>query len=252
VKNILVFVALLCAFFSLSAFAVELQGLTVDGNYWFGAGKSILSIDNVPVDSKHNSVNVAASASFAPGIVLGLDYTYGKHSKFSQEGEIYKMLEEVEYSEAYQLFSATLGYTAALLPGLYATASLGLGAYKQTGSGKIEAESSDRIVFALETLRPQIGLAAQYQVTPDFSLRGNVATFLGNGGEFSVDFSDGYGDSSKIDLKLLRWQIEGKYLLKAGWEAVAGYRAWDSHVSDDDYGINLGATGSYFGVRYSY
>jgi len=217
----------------------------VDGNYWFGEGKSVIGVFD-PVDSKHNSVTVAASASFSPGLVLGIDYTYGKHSQHTKNGEP-PTFDKI--SEAHQIVSTTLGYTAMLSPGLTATASLGLGAYKI--AAKFE-EDGEWISVTTKTLKPQIGLAAQYQVTPQFSLRSNATTFLGTGGELLLDGSLFGPQPYELELNLFRWQIEGKYLLKAGWEAVAGYRAWNINIIDEGHEFGLDANGFYIGVRYSF
>ena len=244
-KKTISFVLVLLSLLVFSTSALELQSLTFDGNYWFGEGKSVYGVFD-PVDSKHNSVTVAASASFSPGLVLGIDYTYGKHSQHTKNGEP-PTFDKI--SEAHQIVSTTLGYTAVLSPGLTATASLGLGAYKIAAEFE---EDGEWISVATKTLKPQIGLAAQYQVTPQFSLRSNAATFLGTGGELLLDGSLFGPHSHEVELNLFRWQIEGKYLLKAGWEAVAGYRAWNINIIDEGHEFGLDANGFYIGVRYSF
>ena len=257
-KKILVFVALFCAFFYLSAFALELQGLTVDGNYWFGAGKGFVLDWEDPVKDKQNSMNFAASASFAPGFIMSLDYTYGTRSQMADldDGELLEAPDYID-SASHQLIAANVGYSAMLVPKLYATASIGFGSYEYKSKTDYSGADPYWNSVRVKALRPQIGLAAQYQVTPDFSLRGNVATFLGNDGEISIDASNGWSSSIELDLKLLRWQIEGKYLLKAGWEAVAGYRVWDIHTiwvnpEDERDEFDLDSSGFYLGARYSY
>ena len=253
-KKVIVFLLVLVVMASVSASAVEFQSLTVDGNYWFGAAEGIMFIEG-PADYTHNSVSAAISARFSPGFVLGADYTYGKLSNPSQEGEEISIPAGIGYTNQQQLLGIYVGYPYMLAPGFDVTASAGLGYYANSQKIWDIEEPQDKFSFTIKSTKPQVGLAAQYKVTPQFSLRGNFGIFLGTGGTITINESLGARatDSETIDisLKFSRWQLEGKYLIKPGWEAVAGYRVWDITVSEED-SLALDSKGLYFGVRYSY
>lgn len=76
----------------------------------------------------------------------------------------------------------------------------------------------------------------------------------------TMDGGNGYDATESeivdISLKLFRWQLEGKYLIKPGLEATAGYRVWDITASDPEHeeedSLALDSKGLYFGVRYSF
>ena len=257
-KNVMVFLLVLVVMASVSASAVEFQSLTVDGNYWFGAAEGIMFFEE-PADYTHNSVSAAISTHFSPGFVLGADYTYGKLSNPSQEGEEIPIPAGVGYTNQQQLLGIYVGYPYMLAPGFDVTASAGLGYYANTQKIWDKEDPQDKLITTIKSIKPQVGLAAQYKVTPQFSLRGNFGIFLGTRGTITINESLGARatDSETIDisLKFSRWQLEGKYLIKPGWEAVAGYQAWDITVSDpDEEGdpFALDPKGLYFGVRYSY
>ena len=253
-KKVIVFLLVLVVMASVSASAVEFQSLTVDGNYWFGAAEGIMFIEG-PADYTHNSVSAAISARFSPGFVLGADYTYGKLSNPSQEGEEISIPAGIGYTNQQQLLGIYVGYPYILAPGFDVTASAGLGYYANTQKIWDKEDPQEKLSFTTKSTKPQVGLAAQYKVTPQFSLRGNFGIFLGTGGTITIDGGIGPSatDSEIIDisLKLFRWQLEGKYLIKPGLEATAGYRVWDITVSEED-SLALDSKGLYFGVRYSY
>ena len=258
-KKTVGFVLVLLSALVLAASAVELQSLTVDGNYWFGAAEGIVFLEG-PADYTHNSANAAVSARFSPGFVLGADYTYGKLSNPSQEGEEISIPAGVGYTYQQQLLGIYVGYPYMLAPGFDVTASAGLGYYANTQKVWDIEEPQDKFSYTIKSIKPQVGLAAQYKVTPQFSLRGNFGIFLGTGGTITLDGGIGYDttDSEIVDisLKLFRWQLEGKYLIKPGLEATAGYRVWDVTASppenEEEDSLALDSKGLYFGVRYSF
>ena len=131
---------------------------------------------------------------------------------------------------------------------------MGLGYYADTQ--KIwDLDNPQNYIFGIikKSIEPQVGLAAQYMVTPLFSLRGNYATFLSTKGTALFE-RDIINETDDVTLKLSRWQVEGKFLVKPGLEATVGYRAWDSSlaVDEEEMEISLDSKGFYIGVRYSY
>ena len=258
-KKTVGFVLVLLSALVLGASAVELQSLTVDGNYWFGAAEGIVFLEG-PADYTHNSANAAVSARFSPGFILGADYTYGKLSNPSLEGEEIPIPDYIKYTNQQQLLGIYVGYPYILAPGFDVTASAGLGYYANTQKLWNIEEPQDKLSFTIKSTKPQVGLAAQYKVTPQFSLRGNFGIFLGAGGTMTMDGGNGYDATESeivdISLKLFRWQLEGKYLIKPGLEATAGYRVWDITASDPEHeeedSLALDSKGLYFGVRYSF
>lgn len=247
---------------ALAASAVELKSLTVDGNYWFGSADNFFPFSG-PAEFTHNSLNAAVVGNFSPGFVVGADYTYGKLSNpILKEG--FSMLSEIGYIYQQQLLSVYAGYPYQLAPGFNVTASAGLSYYNNTQKLWDNDYPQDKLIYTIKGIKPQISLAAQYIITPQFSLRGNLGFFPGTGGQVYVNEnifgprsinSETDGETMDICLEIFRWQLEGKYLIKPGMEAVAGYRVWDIKVSDpEEEGdpVALDSKGLYLGIRYSF
>lgn len=251
-----IIVLLVVALASISVSAME-PNLTVDANYWFGASKGLFFI--FPTNFSHNSANLTANAEFPSGFILGADYTYSQRSKPSVDGEPLTIpTDDVDYSSRQHLFSGTVGYPYQLAPGFKLTASLGWGYYVSLDKIVDRESPEDRYELDITASNPQIALAANYKVTPEFSLSVNIATFLGTKGTGTARGFTGADanneNTSALEVKLFRWQLEGKYLIKPCLEAIAGYRVWNitAKGTGAEDALDFGSTGLFLGVSYSY
>jgi hypothetical protein len=242
---------LLClvVFVIVSGFAAAVSNLAVEGNYWFGGSRQGTFIFGPEeADFSHQSLSLAVSADLAPGFVLVADYAFSNCTDPAVDGQA---VSAEGYSLRQHLGSVSVGRLLTIKPGFALTASVGWGFYQRRE--QISEDGSVGFRLDVSAGRPQAAVAAQLKLTPQVTVSGNFAALLGTKAMFKIG-SSSVGSWDEISLSLRRWQLEGKYALHPGWEAVLGYRVWDIAAESSTYGNipgNLDTTGFYLGARFS-
>ena len=243
--------SLLClvVFIIVSGFASAFSSLAVEGNYWFGGSRQGTFIFGPEeADFSHQSLSLAVSADLAPGFVLAADYAFSNCTDPAVDGQT---VSAEGYSLRQHLGSVSVGRLLTIKPGFALTASVGWGFYQRRE--QISEDGSVGVRLDVNAGRPQAAVAAQLKLTPQVTVSGNFAALLGTKAMFKIGSSSA-GGWEEIPLSLRRWQLEGKYALGPGWEAVLGYRVWDIAAESPQIlgrPLDLEKTGFYLGARFS-
>jgi hypothetical protein len=166
------------------------------------------------------------------------------------------------YYNSQQLSALSLGYPYHVASGFQVTPFLGVGHFSSREKIKLlfdeeEGEVINADIVIRNTI-PQLGLAIEYEynVTQKFSLCANVATFLGSKGNcFLTDNIEAEQQHIELELKLFRWQGEGRYLIKPNLLATAGYLVRNLSIAfttDDEEKIvrSSESKGFFLGIQY--